>query len=100
MSDSIELPNGTFVPIQDTVCECGHWHEEHESGMVCEAFGCECLSFLADPEARRKILLHALRDRVVGEGCPVDSCEVSGAELEVEFAGSRFYISISREVRR
>lgn len=49
MSDSVELPTGEWVPIQDTVCECNHWHEEHYG--ECGAPDCKCVGFLADPEA-------------------------------------------------
>lgn len=61
MSDDIELPDGTYAPIQDTVCGCGHWYDEHgPSGMyrgaeiarylACRAPGCGCVSYVADPE--------------------------------------------------
>ncbi len=29
--------------MDDTICACGHWFEEHDS--KCNAPGCECLSF-------------------------------------------------------
>lgn len=48
MSDSILLATGEHVPIQDTVCECNHWYEEHEN--ACGVPECDCPSFLADPE--------------------------------------------------
>lgn len=50
MSDDVELPDGTYVPIQDTVCECGHGYPRHE-GEGCSAPGCPCLGFVADPVA-------------------------------------------------
>lgn len=49
MSDPIELPDGTLVPIQDTICECNHWYEEHDVGTECGAPLCQCLGFVADP---------------------------------------------------
>lgn len=53
---SVELPDGKLVPIQDTICECGHWHAEHtnhppaEHSTNCLAPGCWCSEFTADPE--------------------------------------------------
>jgi hypothetical protein len=56
MSDSIELADGTRVPIEDTVCRCNHWYEEHDRPLelgnehaFCGAPGCECAGFVADP---------------------------------------------------
>jgi hypothetical protein len=49
MSDDILIATGEYVPIQDTVCECGHWYEEHEVCGPCNAPGCECAMHLADP---------------------------------------------------
>lgn len=51
MSDSIQLPGGEFVPIQDTICECNHWYDEHEHGTYCFAPDCPCEGFIADPDA-------------------------------------------------
>jgi hypothetical protein len=51
MSDSIRIATGEYVPIQDTICECNHWYEEHSYGTACEAPGCSCVGFLADPDA-------------------------------------------------
>jgi hypothetical protein len=48
MSDSIELADGEHVPIQDTVCECGHWYKEHD-GIECAAPGCVCAGFIWVP---------------------------------------------------
>lgn len=50
MSDDIRIATGEYVPIQDTICECGHWYDEHSIGVVCEAPGCACPGFIADPE--------------------------------------------------
>ena len=36
---------GVQVPIADTICECGHWYEEHDSGNDCCAPGCICQWF-------------------------------------------------------
>lgn len=47
MSDDIKIATGEYVPIQDTVCECGHWYGEHDG--ACRAPGCSCPNFLADP---------------------------------------------------
>lgn len=47
VSDDVRLPDGSHVPIQDTVCECGHWYREHEGepGVI------GCGGFVADPVA-------------------------------------------------
>jgi hypothetical protein len=54
MSDDI-LVGAEYVPIQDTICECGHWYDEHDG---CYCAGCDVGGlcdpdhfFLADPEA-------------------------------------------------
>lgn len=60
MSDLIELPTGEHVPIQDTICVCGHWYEEHgyDDGRGEFCAGCSASgnvepdhSFLADVDA-------------------------------------------------
>jgi hypothetical protein len=47
MADDIRIATGEYVPIQDTVCECNHWYDEHRH--ACEAPDCECPGFVADP---------------------------------------------------
>jgi hypothetical protein len=45
--------NGESVPAEDTICECGHWYDEHDcergadpiADAFCGAPGCECESF-------------------------------------------------------
>lgn len=71
MSDDIELPDGAYAPIQDTVCECAHWYDEHGNDTtrrayparrfgrtvslasygMCHVEGCNCSGFVADPAA-------------------------------------------------
>lgn len=47
MSDDIELASGEYVPIQETVCECGHGYYEHPYSRACGLSGCACAGFVA-----------------------------------------------------
>lgn len=46
------------VPVEDTVCRCGHWHDEHAHGGACVSCAANvnagdftsCAGFEADPE--------------------------------------------------
>jgi hypothetical protein len=54
MSDDIRIGRDEYAPIQDTICGCGHWYDEHVHGGRCEgceasASRCACASFVADP---------------------------------------------------
>jgi hypothetical protein len=37
------------TPIQDTICECVHWYDEHDYGTECQAPDCTCGRFLMSP---------------------------------------------------
>jgi hypothetical protein len=40
----------TTIPLEDTICKCNHWYEEHNHGDVCEAPDCHCGGFSFDSE--------------------------------------------------
>lgn len=51
MSETIQV-GAEQVPVEDTICKCGHWHDEHTGPNPradCQAPACSCLKFEADP---------------------------------------------------
>lgn len=113
MSDDILLPDGGYAPIQDTVCECDHWYGEHGDAVGCDA--CPCPAFLADPErstaeaiierggdphgwpshVKAAALVQSLRDRIVGEGTPVEACEVYRRGIVIHYLGFVYRLDLS-----
>lgn len=56
--EDVEALGGKFIPLEDTVCVCGHWYEEHDlplggapSDAFCAAPGCSCESYEYSPSA-------------------------------------------------
>lgn len=51
---TVRLFTGQRVPIEDTICACGHWHDEHTGPnprAECQAPDCSCDLFNVDREA-------------------------------------------------
>lgn len=55
---------GEEVPAADTICECGHWHDEHDADEhdagACGAPACECSAFRF---SERESMPDAIADR-------------------------------------